>query len=406
MCLFPILIENANYNRFSRSSYFSKYKDTTSRYIYRPCGVCSQCLELRQVYFIQRAQMETFDNDLFFCTLTYNRKYLPVIDINGYKIKYPRYHDIRLFMQALRNKNVFGSDFKYCCVSEYGKKDKSHRPHWHILFSVPKIPNESFALKLYREKNLYWKVLECWSENIGTRKQPVYDRRLDLVYRNGRSTYDFHYVNPSLTSDGELDVAFYITKYTLKINDYTKKLKSALYFNCGDKFSYYWNLVRPRILTSKYFGSPKSSAVIKHINKGIQLAIDACSPYPYFINPLSGKTFPLAPYYRDIFITEDMMSSFLANSDHELLTDYDLMQATKEELTIYEKEQREKRFRNKVSKIVARDLYYDSSDDNICINPNLNQFQDEFSRDFFKDPSASTCWTDSVFDCYHFDSDH
>lgn len=351
MCLNPVLIENVNYNAFSRKSKLGFLKDTTSRYIYRPCGTCAQCLQLKQVYFIQRTQCETFENDLFYCTLTYNQKWLPSMNVNGYNIKYARYHDVRLLIQRLRDLNIFGSDFKYIAVSEFG--GERHRPHWHLLFSVPKIKNESFANKISREQRYYNDVLNLWAENVGTRSNPVYERRLTLVKKYGRSTYDFHYVNPSLTKDGELDVAFYITKYVLKPNDYVGRLKSALYFNLSDtEYPQIWNEVKPRLLSSKGWGSPDSDIVANHIRLGIDFAIANKSPFPYFINPVSGQTFPLCPYFKNRFLTLDDHQNLQAFSDQENLTDYDNMTYTYPEYTYEQKVQIEKRFK-KIQKMVA-----------------------------------------------------
>lgn len=393
MCLNPVLMPNPNYNAFSRNSRLSEYKDTTARYIYRPCGVCSQCLQLRQVYFIQRSQMEALDNDLWYCTLTYNKKHLPTIDINGYKHKYADYEHIRLLMQRLRDNNVFGNSFRYTCVSEFG--GERHRPHWHILFSVPKIPKESFAHKMYRERIYYNQVLKYWAENIGTRKNPIYDCRLTLIKRYGRSTYDFHYVNPSLTDDGELDVAFYITKYVLKPNDYVKRLKSALYFNCKpDDFHDYWQLIRPKILVSKYYGNPFSPSVASHIRKGIDLSINYHSPFPYFINPLSGQTFPLSPYYRDFFLTDDDLRSFYWNSSSEALTDYDNFTFTEDKYTLAEKCDREKKFSKLIKQVQARDSYPDISDFTSLQQTQLLNDYGDYKQVPFMAQDFADCWQD------------
>lgn len=46
-------------------------------YIASPCGVCAECVQARQNAFVQRAEIESRFNHIFFCTLTYDDKHLP-----------------------------------------------------------------------------------------------------------------------------------------------------------------------------------------------------------------------------------------------------------------------------------------------------------------------------------------
>lgn len=301
MCLSPRLIKKPKL--LSNSIDYAVINGNT-QYTYVPCGTCPSCIALKQSYLIQRTQLETLDNDLWFCTLTYNNEGLPTTNINGRVIRYPAYRDIQLFLKMVRKTNVFGSPFRYLIASEYGSKKGSHRPHWHLLFSTPKIPNESRAELLARENKYYHSILSLWRRNYGSRRVPHWKPLLTYIYRNGKSTYDFHYVDPNLTDNGQDDVAFYVTKYILKFNSYVKRLKSALYFNLNEKdFKDAWLLVKPRLLMSKGFGDIHNPKSIEYVKKCIKTSLDDLHDYPVFINPSSGQEFPLAPYLRRKFLT-------------------------------------------------------------------------------------------------------
>lgn len=46
-----------------------------------------------------------------------------------------------------------------------------------------------------------------------------------------KSTFDFHYVNPSSTREASMDVAFYVTKYMMKPSEKAVRLQRALKLN-------------------------------------------------------------------------------------------------------------------------------------------------------------------------------
>ena len=80
MCFSPLLIKNPNYNHHKSKIYKHDFlSDTTSQYIYVPCGVCKQCVAVKQMYLVQRVQMEARNCFLFFSTLTYDNVHLPKI---------------------------------------------------------------------------------------------------------------------------------------------------------------------------------------------------------------------------------------------------------------------------------------------------------------------------------------
>lgn len=313
--------------------------DCTAQYMEVPCGHCPQCVAMKQSYIVQRSQMEAVENDLFFCTLTYKTSMLRSIDCStGYRFRYADIRDVQNMIKRLRKNDSFGLPFRFWGVTEYG--GKKHRPHFHLIFSFPKIPGETRSALLAREKRYHDIVLGEWRRNVATcvdkygrtvanTRSPKYEKLCDYVvtWRNGKChrTFDFHWIDPTVTDSkgkihDESDVAFYVTKYTLKANKYVDSLKSALRLNLdADEFTALWSLLRPKALVSKKWGNPDSPRVKTHIRESIERAKANSSPYPYFLNPNTGQTFPLAPFYKTKFLTmEDAFDFYYMSTD----TDY------------------------------------------------------------------------------------
>ena len=324
MCLNPILIKNKNYRHTKENSFDvrSFMKDTTSQFIEVGCGHCIECTALKQSYLRQRASLMAHDHDVFFCTLTYKEKYLPTIDINGYTHQYADVHHIQMFIKRLRKRNIFGVDFKYIAVSEYG--GKNHRPHWHLLFFVPKNGRDEFD-NLNLERRLYKLIWSLWAVNLATRVtksgrtvadnvHPLYDTLSDyrVRHRYGRTekTFDFHYVVPSTTKNGVLDVTSYVTKYCLKFDPWVNSKQQALHLNLSpEEYNDYWFLLKPRVLISKNFGTAEHYS--RYLQHGIELSIKDKSVSTFcFIDSLSGRLYPLAPILRDKFVTIDQYEQF------------------------------------------------------------------------------------------------
>lgn len=321
MCLRPRAIDNP-YLGLSHIGY-NYLHDCTSLKMLVPCGHCAQCIAMKQSYIVQRSQMEALDNDLWFCTLTYKTSMLKYIDVNGYRLKYAYLPDFQNMIKRLRKNNAFGVPFRFWAVIEYG--GKKHRPHYHVIFSTPKIHGETLSHKLQREQEYSRIVFNEWRRNVATTvdkygrtvantRAPIYKPLciLKKSYSHGkvRSTYDFHYINPNVVDGSgkihtESDVAFYVTKYTVKANKYVDRLKSALRLNLEpEEFNDVWSLIRPRALVSKSWGDPLSEKVQKHIRAGIDKSLtDPDSLFPWFLNPSTGQTFPLSPFYKKRFFT-------------------------------------------------------------------------------------------------------
>lgn len=399
MCLKPILIENINYGN---TSSLARFKDTSSKFIPVPCGHCSVCLQLKQQYMIQRVQMEALDHDFYYGTLTYNNESLRSVEKVEFKLNYADISDWQKMIKRIRRTEDL-PEFKYLIVSEYG--GKRHRPHFHFILSFPKNKDDTLAVRISFAQRLFDIFLKHWRRNIA---DPVWSPKRQkyipnswrpvwqplCTYKRTFKSYNFdlHYVDPWSSKNGLEDVAFYVSKYVLKYDKWVDALKSKLYFNLPvDEFREVWDLIRPRRLMSKGFGSPESPAVASHIYKGIELSLhDQNARYPYFISPVDGSTYPLAPYFSKLFLRLDDLEVFHYRSPS--LTGYDRMIDTSPDLSVEEILQKETKFN------VVRDFLYDRhtyEDDSYNLFNNFELYTNEISI-----TNLSHCFDD--FDCDEF----
>lgn len=355
MCLSPQIVKNVNRNILSQNTEYAPYYDTSSSHILVPCGRCASCVALKQQYIVQRVQMEEKDNLIFMGMLSYNNDTLPSIDVNGYSIKFadPR-HIQDMFRYIRKWENLL--PFRYMAVSEFG--GTRHRPHWHFFFFYPKESVNILFDRITRAdcddlQVRFWHMfLKYWRHNIGSRKNPVWIPNLTYKCIGRKRNYDLQYVDTLQDYSG---AGFYVSKYVTKFSDYVDRLKSALYFNLDhDKFLETWSKVKPRFLFSKRFGNPTSSNVAKHIRLGIDCALnDPDALYPYYISPHNGQIFPLAPYYREKFLSADeelvFKSRLLSLSQTGVISDLPI------NVTADEIFQKEKRFQKVKKFISARD---------------------------------------------------
>lgn len=332
MCISPIRIRNPNLGLIGPNAQF---KDTISQFIEVPCGVCHECVAKRQMQMVQRLQSECLVNHLFFCTLTYNNDMLPVVSTStGYDIRYADVRDVQNMFKRLRKKNAFGRPFRYLGVSELGSS--KGRPHFHILFLIPKYEDDDLNVCLSLQQTMFDAVLIEWQRNYGTRKHPIYKPLCTyvrkVVHGKLRTNYDLHYVNPLLSSGGEADVAFYCLKYMLKPSNRLIRLQQALHLNLDeDEYNDLWKVVKTRHFESEGFGLGTSDfvnrsgrriykvpdKVLSHLRKGIELSkLTKDDPIPSFFSPIDGKSVPLASYYKsreEIYHMSDFLDFFYAS---------------------------------------------------------------------------------------------
>lgn len=176
-------------------------------------------------------------------------------------------------------------------------------------------------------------------------RNPIWQPLCTYVNDHRGRNFDLHYCDPWSSKKGLEDVAFYVSKYVLKYDTWTDKIKSKLYFNLPEEdYKVVWDLIRPRRLMSKGFGSPDSQKVADHINKGIALAIsDHSAKYPYFISPVDGSTYPLAPYYASRYMRLDDLEVF--NSRNPSITGYDRMVDSTRNILLTRLHRRNRNFR-------------------------------------------------------------
>lgn len=251
--------------------------------------------------------METFDYHLFFSTLTYSDTFLPLYPISTEEqIPYADFHDVDLLVKRIRNDNAFTRPFKYLAVSERG--GKKHRPHFHIMWMIKKFPSDKFTDCLNLEKIAFDAVLSRWSRNFSTiKRKPEYIPLTNYQNRfyagKQHTNYDTHYVNPSLSTNGVSDAAFYVLKYMLKPSPFERFLYASLKSTLPpDEFYKTIKIVRSHCTMSKGIGNADSPAVVNYIRSCIERS-DKSLGYPQYFSPDSGQRFPLCRYYRNKFLT-------------------------------------------------------------------------------------------------------
>lgn len=317
MCVSPISIPNPNYGKKPKPGTPFALKDCTSKMISIPCGHCDECIAVKQMYLVQRVQMESLVNHVFFCTITYNDEMMPWLETSsGVRLRYCDYKDITNMIKRIRKDDAFGVPFRFLCVTERGSKRA--RPHAHILFFIKKsnLSDNHFLRVMYLERLMFDVVLKYWSRNVGTNRKPVYKPCCTYIRKFIRgklkTTYDLHAVLPRDGDDTCTNVAFYVLKYMLKGSNHDVRLQQALKLNYSDdEYKQIWKIVRSRCCASKGFGlspdeyvsrkgiSDPDPSIVEYLRNGIKSsASDPDAKFPYFFNIDSGNTFPLAPYYK------------------------------------------------------------------------------------------------------------
>lgn len=344
MCLRPITIKNPNYDsRFVKIRYKLEHKvclTVSEKILYNdnyrnlhnrcithiqvPCGCCEECRIVRSNEFVQRCLMESINSHVFFFTLTYDNKHLPLFqfessdcelgEIKKYVIPYANFGDISDMFKRIRTDEFrSGSNiqFRYVVVSERG--EKKHRPHFHGLLFVSNEYDPYFVEKHFSE--LFEKY---WSINVGTRKNPIYESRFTKVvkYINGRpsTNFDFHYVRPDSIT-GLKNPFYYVSKYITKTDPYIDSLKFKLKSifekdeiltkivdnSSQNNFDVMWRLVHPKLVCSRCFGLGAMHNYIdinQYLKKCVELSYSRNYITPKFYDPVNGKESNLCHYYK------------------------------------------------------------------------------------------------------------
>lgn len=206
MCLNPVTVPNPLYGR---SKYVSECGDILKidkRFYSQDAFIevpCNKCVECRQVYYnsiLQRALIESRSSYMYFVTLTYDNAHLPVLRLpDSEDIYFADYSHIQNMFKRFRSAKVLDRDFRYLCVTEYG--DTYSRPHFHLLVFVAKKSDDLFNTPYIIERLLFDNLQLYYAKNIGTRKNPQYERlftyKLRYTSSGVKTNYFVKYVEPN-----------------------------------------------------------------------------------------------------------------------------------------------------------------------------------------------------------------
>lgn len=312
MCVSPVRIPNPNYGL--KSDLLRKTTDCVSRFINVSCGVCGECIARKQSDLVQRVRVLSLDHFIFFFTLTYNQESLPRYECStGFSIPYADHSDITNMFKRIRKGDLFGYPFKYLVVSERGKERS--RPHFHgLVFIEKRFASNEPLFTAVLESKIRKVLFKEWRRNYGSTRNPVYrplfTYRTKFVGGVRYSNFDCHYVVPHTSESGASDVAFYVSKYVLKVSANEVRLQQALRLNLPpEEYALVWPIVRSKCSKSLCFGSATDREV-----SFIKAQIDNSSNDPEgfcFKNP-DGSRVPLPRYYRKYVSADAAISSVSA----------------------------------------------------------------------------------------------
>lgn len=310
MCEFPVTIKNPAYRGGASSHY--RHTDDVSPTIVVPCGHCSQCASNKSIYLAQRLEVESLVHWIFFFTFTCKDEYLIREDFNGTVLsRYPvdvLTNCLKRFRFELTNVNtpIYNRSFKYYFLNEYGST--FHRPHIHGFFLIGKDDNTSPTI-IERYLYKWWK--DNLAVNCGSFKNPVYESIFDFnrCYRGGKllRNFDLRYVD--IKSPENFGPLYYINKYLFKSDDFVQYMWNVIYDYYGNPkqeedeetyhdFIVHWNLYKPRVRKSLYFGFPFNYIDFDLVNAMAQKSLEQGLPCPSFISPINDTSKPLSPYYK------------------------------------------------------------------------------------------------------------
>lgn len=320
MCISPISIKNPNYDTAGNfSAEFRKLHNTISPFIQVPCGNCPACHFAQQSGYYQRILEESRVSYTYFATLTLNEN-IEYLEYQDTVYSVAPYRDFQLMIKRIKKDNLFGREFSYFAVREYGKK--KGRAHFHILFFVRKSVGDTWITPYQYEDILHKVVFEQWKRNNGTNLNPDYVNLTTYrekhyggkIFRN----YDLHYVESRNYSDID-NVYFYVTKYILKDNKFINRLKATL--KEDNVISHEDELELRRLILrnswrSLRFGLPfydkeskKDDVTSARISAMIERSLATGSEYPQYYTE-DGRSFPLSRYYSEKFVTYEQNLEF------------------------------------------------------------------------------------------------
>lgn len=356
MCLCPITIKNPHYDPcyvktelkclkrepLSAGDYavlqsMENFYNRHNTHICVPCGRCPECKLARSNEFVQRCLMESINTYQYMFTLTYDSKHLPELVLetpfgDSFSVTYADFSDItqmmkRIKIEASRGKLINPSLFdnsayyiaqyaiqyiRYAVVSERGSK--RHRPHFHGIVFIPQqicIDSVSYQVDPYIvEHILYDAFFRHFSHNVGTRKNPQYEKLFTFHYKlvagKIQKNFDLHYIIPDSVS-GTSKVIYYVSKYLIKDDPFLDTIKNQLFllkdfYHESELHYYFTHYLKNRIVTSKYFGLGSTFNCVdihKYLTNCVQSSLNTKQKMPMFYN-FDGKPSQMCGYYRHV----------------------------------------------------------------------------------------------------------
>ena len=214
-----------------------------SPYQWVKCGYCAECRKEKREDAESLILMEAYKTLgalglILFLTFTYDDAHLPVMKYKGRKCKaFSKQDVIRLLDQLRRFYDKKHLKFSYYVVSEYG--DDKKRPHYHIMFFIPKeIDHVQFSEKCRQ----FWTDMFIKDKQIHVNNGWMFPARHDVL------------LGKDICRDTAALCA-YTTKYVCKdISYYDLKLvKDLINDSCSRNLPYYKNHL-PFTHHSKNFG--------------------------------------------------------------------------------------------------------------------------------------------------------
>lgn len=246
MCVHPLYISRslgvpASYVRKS-----GKFKPDEESFLVVPCGKCEECRNAFLNKYLDACLFYSQDFYPFFLSCSIKPSMLSYR--NG--VSYFDSMFVNRFFRNLKNAGLISDKYHYIGIKERG--GYSGRPHCHFILFIEKgfvksfstwhrLDDEFYKANFARYVKDFWK---CWSVNIGTRKNPVYEQICDYVVKGRKSTFSLKPIT------GRLDKSLaYTLKYQFKQdNEFAFPLLDG---SIQGKESF--NLVRNKLLFSRGF---------------------------------------------------------------------------------------------------------------------------------------------------------
>lgn len=283
MCVSPVTIANPYFGKRAYKYVDGSIRDLEPMFVSQkptievPCGKCIDCVDKKYAAILQRVQLESLTSYVYFCTLTYDDKHIPTLsfttDFGLQDIYYADISHIQSMFKRLRNLPLFQErGIRYYGVTEYGTS--RFRPHHHLMLFVAKKKDDDDTVKFDIEKYLWDNVQRYYSINVGTRKNPIYEKLFTYAERVNYATgkkernYDVTLVRDKTAPDGDSStinsadsivkslryLISYITKptsYDAFVVDYFDRVSDTLPLDIRQKL---FRILKCRHYYSKHLG--------------------------------------------------------------------------------------------------------------------------------------------------------